>query len=100
MEFADFRFFFRIYRAIAVSYRMFFRLTFAHEVPHVNKRLRSDFARFPTLSFENGRCPIQARFWLEWGSSTVGQSLPAARSRFRAVHSDSISTRPSQPCPL
>src|SRR5438477_2431576 len=29
--------------------------------------------------------PIQARFWLEWGSSTAGQSLPVARSRFRAV---------------
>src|SRR5216684_8459093 len=37
--------------------------------------------------------PTQARFWLEWGSSTAGQSVPAARSRFRAVHSDSISTR-------
>jgi hypothetical protein len=45
----------------------------------------------------DGGWPIQARFWLEWGSSTAGQSLPAARSRFRAVHSDSISTRPSQP---
>jgi hypothetical protein len=44
-----------------------------------------------------GRWPTQARFWLEWGSSTAGQSLPAARSRFRAVHSDSISTRSSQP---
>ena len=31
--------------------------------------------------------PIQARFWLEWGSST-------ARSHFRVVHSDSISTVP------
>jgi hypothetical protein len=41
-----------------------------------------------------GWWPIQAWFWLEWGSSTAGQSLPAARSRFRAVHSDSISTRP------
>ena len=41
--------------------------------------------------------PIQAWFWLEWGSSTAGQSLPAARSRFRAVHSDSISTRPLLP---
>src|SRR5437868_4138075 len=39
----------------------------------------------------------QACFWLEWGSSIAGQSLPATRSRFRAVHSDSISTRPSQP---
>jgi hypothetical protein len=42
-----------------------------------------------------GWWPIQAWFWLEWGSSTAGQSLPAARSRFRPVHSDSISTRPS-----
>jgi hypothetical protein len=42
-----------------------------------------------------GWWPIQAWLWLEWGSSTAGQSLPAARSRFRAVHSDSISTRPS-----
>ena len=41
--------------------------------------------------------PTQARFWLEWGNSTAGQSLPAARSRLRAVHSDSISTRPSSP---
>jgi hypothetical protein len=24
--------------------------------------------------------PTQARFWLEWGSSTAGQSFPAARS--------------------
>src|SRR5437588_6445618 len=40
--------------------------------------------------------PIQARLWLEWGSSTAGKSLPAARSRFRAVHSDSISTDPMQ----
>ncbi len=36
-------------------------------------------------------------FWLEWGSYIAGRSLPAARSRFRAVHSDSISTRRSQP---
>src|ERR1700722_10666242 len=42
-------------------------------------------------------CPIQARVWLEWGSSTAGQSLPDARSRFLAVHSDSISTCPSHP---
>jgi len=42
-------------------------------------------------------CPIQARFWLEWGSSTAGQSVPAARSRFRAVHSDSIGTGRSAP---
>jgi hypothetical protein len=41
-----------------------------------------------------GWWPIQAWFWLEWGSSAAGQSLPAARSRFRAVHSDSISARP------
>ena len=40
-----------------------------------------------------GGWPTQAWFWLEWGSSTAGQSLPAARSRFRAIHSDSISTR-------
>jgi hypothetical protein len=40
--------------------------------------------------------PIQARFWLEWGSSIAGQSLPVALSRFRVVHSDSISTRSSQ----
>src|SRR6185369_12860772 len=41
--------------------------------------------------------PTQARFWLEWGSSAAGQSLPASLSRFRAVHSDSICTRPSSP---
>src|SRR6185312_5123992 len=34
---------------------------------------------------------------LEWASFKDGQSLPAARSRFLAVHSDSISTRPSAP---
>jgi hypothetical protein len=45
----------------------------------------------------NALLPIQARFWLERGSSMAGQSVAAARSRFRAVHSDSISTRPSQP---
>jgi hypothetical protein len=49
-------------------------------------------------------CPTQARFWLEWGSSLVnngsstdGHSFPAALSRLRAVHSHSISTRPSHP---
>ena len=42
--------------------------------------------------------PIQVWFWLEWGSSTAGQSLPAAGSRFRAVHPDSISasSRPGE----
>ncbi len=38
--------------------------------------------------------PTQAWFWLEWGSSTAGQSVPAARSRFRVVHFDSISSLP------
>ncbi len=38
--------------------------------------------------------PIQARCWLEWGSSTSGQTLPAALSCFRAVCSDSIATVP------
>jgi predicted nucleic acid-binding protein len=41
--------------------------------------------------------PTQAFLWLEWGSSTAGHNFPAARSRFRAVHSDSISTRLSAP---
>ncbi len=41
--------------------------------------------------------PTQAVFWLEWGSSTAGHNLPAARSRFLAVHSHSISTLPSHP---
>jgi hypothetical protein len=44
-----------------------------------------------------GGWPTQARLWLEWGSSIARASLPAARSRFRAVHSDSISTRPAIP---
>jgi hypothetical protein len=44
-----------------------------------------------------GGWPTQARLWLEWGSSTAAHNRPAARSRFRAVHSDSISTRPSHP---
>jgi hypothetical protein len=48
-------------------------------------------------SVRSDGCPIQARFWLEWGSSMAGGSLLSARSRFLAVHSDSISTRPSQP---
>jgi hypothetical protein len=44
--------------------------------------------------FQSDGWPIQAWFWLEWGSSTAGQSLPAALSRFRVVYSDSISTVP------
>src|SRR5713226_5447647 len=47
----------------------------------------------PALHFPRG-WPTRARLWLEWGSSTAGQSLPAARSSFRVVYSDSISTRP------
>ncbi len=39
--------------------------------------------------------PIQAVLWLEWGSFVAGQSLPPTRSRFRAVHSHSISTLPA-----
>ena len=50
--------------------------------------------REPRDTYNFGRWPIQARFWLEWGSAIAGQSVPAARSRVRAVHSDSISTRP------
>src|SRR6266849_8455640 len=38
--------------------------------------------------------PTQAWFWLEWGSSTAGQSVPAALSCFCVVHSDSISIVP------
>ena len=41
--------------------------------------------------------PIQACCWLEWAPSTSWLSLPAARSRLFAVHSDSISTHPSSP---
>src|SRR5437773_9892722 len=41
--------------------------------------------------------PTQAVFWLEWGSSTAGHNLPAARSRVLAVHAHSISTLPSHP---
>ena len=37
-----------------------------------------------------GGWPTQALCWLEWGSSTAGHSRSAARSRFLAVHSDSI----------
>jgi hypothetical protein len=39
---------------------------------------------WPILAvFEIGRDgPIQACFWLEWGSSTAGQSVPAARDVF------------------
>src|ERR1700732_4483942 len=35
-----------------------------------------------------GGWPTQARFWLEWGSSTAGQSLPATLSCFCIVYSD------------
>ncbi len=42
-----------------------------------------------------GWWPIQAVLWLEWGISTAAHSFPSARWRFRAVHSDSISTAPS-----
>jgi hypothetical protein len=42
-----------------------------------------------------GPWPNQARFWLEWGSSMAGQSVPAARSCLRAVHSNLISARPT-----
>jgi hypothetical protein len=41
-----------------------------------------------------GGWPTQAWFWLEWGSSIAGQSLPAALSCFRVVDSDSIFTVP------
>ena len=44
-----------------------------------------------------GWWPIQAFFWLEWGSGTRGTNLPAAASLRLAIHSDSLSTRPSQP---
>ena len=40
-----------------------------------------------------GGWPTQARFWLEWGSSTAGQSLPAASSRFRVLYSEICSGR-------
>jgi hypothetical protein len=43
-----------------------------------------------------GGWPIQVQFWLEWGSSTAGQSLLEACSRFRLVYSDSIFTHPMQ----
>jgi hypothetical protein len=38
-----------------------------------------------------GGWPIQARFWLEWGSCTTGHN-PAAGSPFRVIQSDSIAT--------
>ena len=34
------------------------------------------------------RWPIQARFWLEWGSSTLERSSPLVLSSFRVVDSD------------
>jgi hypothetical protein len=44
----------------------------------------------------NGRdgCSTQAQSWLEWGSSTIGQSLASALSCFRVVYSESISSVP------
>jgi len=45
----------------------------------------------------DGRWPIQAVFWLEWGSFTAGHNVPAALSRFLAAYSHSISTVPAQP---
>jgi hypothetical protein len=44
-----------------------------------------------------GGWPDRAPFWLESGSSRAEESLPVVRSRFRAVHPDSIPARPSQP---
>jgi hypothetical protein len=54
------------------------------------------FARPGSWSPVKGGWTTQARFWLEWGSSTDGQSVPATGSRFQAIHSNSISIRPSQ----
>ena len=45
------------------------------------------------VSFSDG-WPIQARFWLEWGSSTAGRSFLVAPSCFRAVDVNSIPQRP------
>jgi hypothetical protein len=41
--------------------------------------------------------PFKPSFGLSGGVPVPGKFAPAARSRFLAVHSDSISTRPSQP---
>ena len=45
-----------------------------------------------------GRCPTQARFWLEWGVSTPGQSLRGARSRLRRAASFSHAARDRIEC--
>ena len=42
--------------------------------------------------------PIQAVFWLEWGSSTVGQSVSTARSRFPGECARLVIS-PAQPTP-
>ena len=47
------------------------------------------------VAFLLGGWPTQAWFWLERGSFTAGQSLPAALSCFRVVYSDSISAAKS-----
>lgn len=58
---------------------------------------KSDEREADFTTIIRGGWPTQARFRLEWGSSKAGPSRPAARSRFLAFHSDSISTRPSDP---
>ena len=71
-------------------------------VPPRGKRLRSGYPAWEVALVCEGSkvgCPraaTQPRFWLEWGSSTSGQDLPATRSPCPAVHSE-ISARPSQP---
>jgi hypothetical protein len=47
-----------------------------------------------SISRKNRGWPIQAVLWLEWGKPTAAHNFPAARSRFSAVHSDSISNGP------
>src|SRR5208337_4258960 len=63
----------------------------------VSVRGRAVIIKRPGTELGRDGWPTQAVFWLEWGSSFAGQSLPAARSRLLATHSHSISTRPSHP---
>jgi hypothetical protein len=74
---------------------MYGLVLFNETFPQIDRFPVATYGMLVPLMTLEGWWPTQARFWLEWGSSTAGQSVPAARSRFRAVHSDSISTRPS-----
>jgi hypothetical protein len=67
---------------------------YAHAAMLPFARTVSKLRQFGVKGCSFRRWPTQSRFWLEWGSSATGQSLPPTRSCVRSVHSGSISTRP------